>query len=162
MCQVEQVLLQTVVYSQLVIHLPSQQAPPGPIHSFLGAAGKFFDYPTLGMDINAVYIGGNMFSTTTANFVGNQWLCNKPGKLDGKSSLYGLYFFRPGIRCSRCGPYTPQELIILMLLQTEGYFIGVDNATFSTLMIRRVSTHRQLYLLFLPIFLLPFQQLLIL
>src|SRR5262249_26315223 len=38
------------------------------------------------------------------------------------------------------GPYTPQGVDNLSPTSNEGYFIGVDNLTFGTLVLRRVAT----------------------
>src|SRR5258708_6356224 len=48
---------------------------------FAGDASNFADYPTLGIDANALYIGVNIFSTSTGSFV------NTTGFVVRKSSL---------------------------------------------------------------------------
>ena len=99
------------------------------------------DYPTLGVDVNALYIGGN-------NFCGSptQTFNSTDGYVVRKSSVLGggpivVTVFRGLVATSSSsGPYTPQGVDNYDPAATEGYFIGVDNATFGTLMIRRVST----------------------
>ncbi|MEO6252070.1 MAG: hypothetical protein ABIO79_02085, partial [Ferruginibacter sp.] len=106
---------------------------------FLGQANKFFDYPTLGIDVNAIYIGGNMFSTSTSSYLGtNGYVINRANLM--ANVAYTVYTFADLASGSGAGPYTPQGVDNFDAAPTEGYFIGVDNATFSTLMIRRVST----------------------
>lgn len=94
------------------------------------------DYPTLGVDNNALYIGTNNF-------------CPSYNSSDGyvirKSSILGagpivVTVFRGLVpSAAGAGPYTPQGVDNYSPTANEGYFIGVDNATFGTLMLRRVA-----------------------
>jgi hypothetical protein len=101
----------------------------------------FADYPTLGIDNNALYIGTN-------NFCGSptQTFNSSDGFVVRKSSILGagpivVTVFRGLVATSAsAGPYTPQGVDNYDPSANEGYFIGVDNATFSTLMMRRVGT----------------------
>jgi hypothetical protein len=105
---------------------------------FLGQANTFFDYPTIGIDKNALYIGGNMFSLA-GSFVGtNGYVINRASLLAG--GAYSVNTFLNLCLGAGAGPFTPQGVDNFDANPTEGYFIGADNATFSTLMIRRVST----------------------
>lgn len=106
---------------------------------FTGEANKFTDYETLGIDVNALYIGTNMF-TLAGSFTGtNGYVINRATLLSG--AAYTVYSFL-GLVASAAGagPFTPQGVDNFDYAATEGYFIGVDNATFGTLMMRRVST----------------------
>lgn len=101
-------------------------------------AATFLDYPTLGIDNNAVYIGTNNFNTAGTSFLGtNGYVVNKAGLIAGSTTVYLFANLCTG---STAGPYTPQGVDNFDAAATEGYFIGVDNATFGTLMVRRVST----------------------
>jgi hypothetical protein len=101
-------------------------------------AGTFLDYPTLGIDNNAVYIGTNNFNTAGTAFLGtNGYVVNKAGLIAGSTTVYLFANLCTG---STAGPYTPQGVDNFDASATEGYFIGVDNLTFGTLMVRRVST----------------------
>jgi len=99
------------------------------------------DYPTLGIDVNALYIGGN-------NFCGRptQTYNSTDGYVVKKSSILGagpivVTVFRGLVATpSSAGPYTPQGVDNFDTSATEGYFIGVDNLSYGTLQIRRVST----------------------
>jgi len=99
------------------------------------------DYPTLGIDNNALYIGTN-------NFCGSptQTFNSTDGYVIRKTSIMGagpivVTVFRGLVATSAAaGPYTPQGVDNLNPTANEGYFIGVDNATFGTLMFRRVAT----------------------
>ncbi len=105
---------------------------------FTGQASTFTDYETLGVDVNAIYIGTNMF-TLAGSFTGtNGYVINRTTLLSG--GAYTVYAFLGLASGAGAGPFTPQGVDNFDFTATEGYFIGVDNATFSTLMIRRVST----------------------
>lgn len=99
------------------------------------------DYPTLGIDNNALYIGTN-------NFCGSptQSYNSSDGYVIRKTSILGagpiiLTVFRGLVASSAsAGPYTPQGVDNVSPTANEGYFIGVDNLTFGTLMMRRVAT----------------------
>ncbi len=104
---------------------------------FLGQANTFTDYPTLGVDINAIYIGTNMFSLA-GSFVGtNGYVINRANLLAG--GAYTVNTFLNLAAGAGAGPYTPQGVDNFDATATQGYFIGVDNATFSTLMLRRIT-----------------------
>jgi hypothetical protein len=99
------------------------------------------DYPTLGIDANALYIGGN-------NFCGSptQTFNSTDGYVVRKSSILSagplvVTAFRGLVATSTgAGPFTPRGVDNYDSASNEGYFIGVDNASFGTLMLRRVST----------------------
>jgi len=103
---------------------------------FYQHSGTFLDYPTLGLDANALYIGGNLFT-----FAGS--FSNSNGLVIRKSSIQGagpmVTTSLGNFLVSNAGPYTPQGVDNPDPNATEGYFIGVDGATYGTLMIRRVS-----------------------
>ncbi len=101
-----------------------------------GDGGKFADYPTLGVDVNALYIGVN-------NFLGNNF-SSCTGFVVRKSSILGpgpiaATAFRNICTGSIAGPYTPQGVDNDDPDATEGYFIGVDALVFNQLDIRRIS-----------------------
>ncbi|TPW16971.1 MAG: hypothetical protein FD129_558, partial [bacterium] len=99
------------------------------------------DYPTLGIDNNALYIGTNNFCGSPS-----QTFNSTDGYVIRKSSIMGagpivVTVFRGLVASSgAAGPYTPQGVDNFNPSANEGYFIGVDNATFGTLMFRRVGT----------------------
>lgn len=104
-----------------------------------GNTGQFADYPSLGIDNNALYIGCNMF-TSAGSFVGTSaWVVRK-SSIVGAGPIVVTAFRNLTTSASGAGPYTPQGVDNFDPAATAGYFIGVDNATFGTLMIRRVST----------------------
>ncbi|MBC7930119.1 MAG: lamin tail domain-containing protein [Rubrivivax sp.] len=112
-----------------------QQDTVGPVAS----TGEFLDYPTLGIDEDALYVGGNMFGAVSGSFV------NCTGFVIRKSSILGggpvvTTAFR-GIlpNGSSDGPFTPQGVDNYATGTNEGYFIGVSNAAFGRLITRRVT-----------------------
>ena len=101
------------------------------------AASGFDDYPTLGIDDNALYIGTNNFSSGVGSFVKtNGYVIRKSTLLTGTLNVTAFLGLATGVGA---GPSTPQGVDNYDNAPTFGYFIGTDNATFGTLMIRRVS-----------------------
>ncbi len=107
-------------------------SPPGG-----GYAGGFFDYPTLGVDANALYIGSRMFSTTSAYIGASLFVVRKSSLISG-GPIVTTAFHLAGT--ASAGVYTPQGVDNDDPTATEGYFVGVDNAAFSVLDIHRIST----------------------
>jgi hypothetical protein len=105
---------------------------------FQGDPTDFADYPTLGIDINALYIGTNMFTLPGAFVQTNGYVINRTTLLSG--GAYTVTKFAGLAVGAGAGPYTPQGVDNFDITATQGYFIGTDNATFGTLMMRRVST----------------------
>ena len=98
------------------------------------------DYPTLGIDANALYIGTNNFCGSPS-----QTFNSTDGYVVKKSTILtgtlNVTVFRALMSSpTYSGPFTPQGVDNFDPAATEGYFIGVDGATYGTLMIRRVST----------------------
>ncbi len=106
---------------------------------FNAGTNTFLDYPTLGIDVNALYIGGQIFINH-----GND-LGSSKGYVVRKSSILGsgpivvatfsnLININTGV-----GPYVPQGVDNFDPGATAGYFVAVDNAFFGRLILRRVS-----------------------
>ncbi len=108
-------------------------------HQFQADPGtNLCDYPSLGVDVNALYIGCNMFSSAGA-FVGtNGYVIRKVSTL-GAGPLVVTSFAGLVPSATGAGPISPRGVDNWDPTAAEGYFVGVDNATFSTLMFRRVS-----------------------
>lgn len=101
-------------------------------------ATQFLDYPSLGADANALYVGGNIFTTSTGSFASTRgYVINKANLLGG--TLTATVFNGLVLNAASAGPLTPQGVSNDDPAATEGYFIGVDNLAFSLLQIRRVS-----------------------
>ncbi len=103
---------------------------------FYQHTSTFWDYPTIGIDINALYIGGNLFTFAGA-------FSNTIGIVIKKSSIQGagpmVTTNLGNLLVSNVGPYTPQGVDNPDPTATEGYFVGTDNASFGLLQVRRVS-----------------------
>ena len=101
------------------------------------ASGSFIDYPTLGIDKNAIYIGGNLFSTDGTSFLGTMGLVVQKSSIMASGPMVATYF---SLGTSSTGLYTPQGVDNLYdMTATEGYFIGVDAAAEGLLDLVRVS-----------------------
>jgi hypothetical protein len=101
------------------------------------ASSDFADYDTLGIDVNALYIGTNVFSGAGA-FKGTD------GYVVRKSSVLGggpiaVTVFRNLALGTGEGPFTPQGVDNYDPNATQGTFIGVSNAFFGELVLRRVA-----------------------
>ena len=104
---------------------------------FPGDLTNFTDYDTLGIDVNALYIGANMF-TPTGSFLGTNAYVVRKSSILGAGPIVVTPF--ADLTLGGPGPWTPQGVDNLYdAAATEGYFIGVDNAMFGKLMLRRVS-----------------------
>ncbi len=107
-------------------------------YSFQADPKNFGDYDTLGVDANALYIGVNVF--TTASFVNTTgFVVNKANLLKGTLTITTFGSLISGRGPSKHGPFTPQGVNNDDPAATQGYFIGVDAATFGTLVVRRIS-----------------------
>jgi hypothetical protein len=104
-----------------------------------GNPGGFADYPTLGVDANALYIGTNDFSST-GSFAGTSAFVVRKSSVTGAGPIVVSAFRNLTGSTTGAGPYTPQGVDNFDPAATEGYFIGVDNATFGTLMLRRITS----------------------
>jgi hypothetical protein len=105
--------------------------------STAGDTGLFADYPTLGVDNNALYIGSNMFDSND-NFVNTTaFVVRKSSVVSGGQIV--VTAFRGLLDGTFSGPYSPQGVDNFDATATEGYFIGVDGAAFSKLQVRRVT-----------------------
>jgi hypothetical protein len=112
------------------------------LYQFQGDATLFTDYPSLGIDQSALYIGGNMFSLAGAFNSTKGFVIPKAPLLTASSATVWAF---PGLVASEfaAGPFAPRGVDNPDPLNTgptaQGYFIGVDAATFGTLMIRQVN-----------------------
>ncbi len=100
-------------------------------------AGGFFDYPTLGVDANALYIGGRMFNAAGTAYTGASVFVVRKTSVLGAGPIVTTAFHQLGT--SSAGIYTPQGVDNDDPTATVGYVIGVNNAVFSRLDIHRIS-----------------------
>ena len=99
---------------------------------------NFCDYPSLGVDSQALYTGCNMF-TPAGSFVGSNGSVVRKSSILGAGPLVFTAFANLALGTG-AGPFAPRGVDNYDPASNEGYIIGVDNATFSTLMLRRVTT----------------------
>ena len=101
-----------------------------------GDYGAFADYPTLGIDANALYIGDNVY--TSAGFKGCSAFVIQKSSLLGGGPMAVKAFRGIVANASSEGPYTPQGVDNYDPAATEGWFIGVSNVALGRLVLRRV------------------------
>ncbi len=105
---------------------------------FQGDPGtNFLDYPSLGIDVNALYTGGNIFSSA-GSFVGTNGYVIQKASVLGAGPIVVTMFANLAAGAG-AGPESPRGVDNLDPTATEGYIIGPDNASFSTIDFRRVS-----------------------
>jgi hypothetical protein len=115
-------------------YIPIDSTPPAISNTCLA------DYPSLGVDANALYIG-------TDNFCGSptQTFNSTDGYVVRKSSILGsgpvvVTVFRGLVpNTTSSGPWAPQGVDNFDAGATEGYFIGVDSLSYGLIDIRRVT-----------------------
>ncbi len=110
-------------------------SPPA---SPVGYIGGFFDYPTLGIDANALYIGGNMFNAAGTTYFGATLFVVRKSSITGGGPIVTTAFHLIGTGTT--GIYTGQGVDNDNPSATEGYFVGVDAGIFSQLDIHRITT----------------------
>jgi len=106
-----------------------------------GNSSYFADYPTLGIDSNALYIGVNMFNSSDT-FKGTTGFVVRKSTTLGAGPIVVTAFrgLVPIGSPTANGPYSPQGVDNYDPAATEGYFIGSSNAAFGRLVLRRVTT----------------------
>lgn len=104
-----------------------------------GDTGCLSDYPTLGIDANALYIGVNQFCGSPLLFGGTTAFVVRKSSVLGAGPIVVSAFRNLTGGPGGAGPFTPQGVDNFATSAPEGYLIGVDNATFGTLMMRRVT-----------------------
>jgi hypothetical protein len=92
-------------------------------------ATLFADYPTLGIDNNALYIGVNNFSTSTSGYIRSDGYVVQKSSILGAGPIVSTRF----TLTSSVGPFTPQGVDDPYNVDAHGYFVGVDVAVFSRL-----------------------------
>jgi hypothetical protein len=111
-------------------------------YQFQGDATLFTDYESLGVDANALYIGGDMFTIAGAFNSTKGFVIPKAPLLTGAAATVWAF---PGLVATPtgAGPFAPRGVDNPDPTNTGvgalGYFIGADNATFNTLMLRRIT-----------------------
>lgn len=111
-----------------------------------GDTGCLSGYPTLGIDVNALYVGANIYCGASLAFANTSaWVVRKSALLS-PSTPANLTLTPGAVKAFRnllpsdVGPglFAPQGVDNHDPGATKGHFIGVDNATFGTLVLREV------------------------
>jgi hypothetical protein len=101
-------------------------------------AVNFCDYPSLGADSQALYFGCDMFSPAATSYAGtNGYVVRKSSVLGGGPVV--VTSFTNLATATGPGPLAPRGVDNYDPTANEGYFIGADNVSLGTLMLRRVS-----------------------
>jgi hypothetical protein len=101
------------------------------------AAGCLSDYPTLGIDANALYVGTNNFCGGGTTYSGADGYVIRKSSIMGAGPIVSTRFVVVA-SAAAAGPYTPQGVDNYDPSANEGYFIGCDNAAYGLLQLRRV------------------------
>lgn len=104
-----------------------------------GSAGDFADYPTLGIDNNALYIGNDIFDSSGA-FTGTTGFVVRKTSVLGTGPIVVTAFRGLVPSYYAEGPDSPQGVDNYDPAATQGYFIGASNVGNTYLVLRRVST----------------------
>src|SRR4051812_36883871 len=97
--------------------------------------GQFADYPQLGVDANAVYIGVNAFA-------GNDFADSSVYVIKKSTLLMGGPLQVTGFRVatgSGAGPSSPQPATDMDASVPDGYIVGTDNQFLNRLDVRRIT-----------------------
>jgi hypothetical protein len=98
--------------------------------------GDFADYPQMGVDANAVYIGANIFNSADAFQDSTAYVVRKSSLLgDGPIVVTA---FRDLIANSNNGPWAPQGVSNFDPTATAGYIVGVNFDPIGALALRRI------------------------
>jgi hypothetical protein len=110
-------------------------------HELINPAGdtnEFADYPTLGLDRHALYIGMNMFNNTSGSFQGSSVYVIKKSSITGTGPIQAKAFRDLSPPPTFSGITTPQGVMNDDPNAVNGYFIGEDGASLGNLIVRRV------------------------
>lgn len=106
-------------------------------YQFQGDAALFTDYQSFGVDSSALYIGGDMFTTAGTFSNTKAWVLPKAPLLTASPATVWAF---SNLLVANAGPFAPRGVDNYQVAATtEGYFIGVDNALFNRLALRRVT-----------------------
>ena len=102
-----------------------------------GSTAQFADYPQMGVDANAIYIGTNDFAASGA-FASTTAFVIRKSSVIGPGPI-AVTAFRGLAVGSGPGPESPQPAQNMDPGTNQGYIIGPDNAVFGRLDVRRIT-----------------------
>lgn len=110
----------------------NEAAPPP------AAPARFADYPQLGVDASAIYIGVNEFTSSSGSFSGTSaFVIRKSSVLNGGPIV--VTAFRNLASGGGAGPDSPQPATDMDPNVGAGYIVGPDNQFLSQIDVRRIS-----------------------
>jgi hypothetical protein len=100
---------------------------------------RFADYPQLGVDANAIYIGVNEFTSSSGSFAGTSaFVIRKSSVLNGGPMV--VTAFRNLVSGGAgAGPSSPQPATDMNPSVGDGYIVGPDNQVFGKIDVRRIT-----------------------
>jgi hypothetical protein len=105
------------------------------------STNEFLDYPSLGIDNNALYVAGNMFGAASGAFIGTSaFVVRKSSVLSGGPIVTTAFRGLIPDPNTTDGMLSPRGVDNYNSTANEGYFIGVSNAAFGRLIMRRIAT----------------------
>jgi hypothetical protein len=106
-----------------------------------GDTGLFADYPTLGIDAKALYIGVNLFGTrgVKTSFSNTSVFVVRKSSILGNGPIVVTAFRDLIPHGNAGGPFTPHGVDNYDPAATEGYIIGVNSRFYGLLELRRIS-----------------------
>jgi hypothetical protein len=99
---------------------------------------RFADYPQLGVDANAIYIGVNEFTSSSGSFAGTSAYVIRKSSVMGAGPLV-VTAFRSLAGSSGPGISSPQPATDMDPGVGSGYLVGPDNVFLSRLDVRRIT-----------------------
>jgi hypothetical protein len=99
---------------------------------------RFADYPQLGVDANAIYIGVNEFSSSSGSFTGTSaYVIRKSSVINGGPIV--VTAFRNLVSGTGQGPDSPQPATDMDPNVGAGYIVGPDNQVLNRIDVRRIN-----------------------
>lgn len=146
------VMINTAVPNRVCIAVSTNNAPTSTAnftffffqHDLVGTTpnadtGGFLDYPTMGVDEDAIYIGSRMFNAALTAFTGTTvHVVRKSSLLTGGPIV--VTPFRQVTAASGNGPYSAMGVDQFDSGTTEGYVIGGDLSIGNRLVVRRITS----------------------
>jgi hypothetical protein len=105
------------------------------------STNEFLDYPSLGIDANALYIGGNMFEATLGDLLNTTaFVIRKSSVLGGGPVVASAFRNLISDINTGDGAYAPRGVDNYDPAAAEGYFIGISWGAFGRVNMRRIAT----------------------
>jgi hypothetical protein len=105
----------------------------------LGGTPRFADYPQLAVDANAVYIGVNLFTSSSGTFAGTAAYVIRKSSVTPPSTTPVVTGFPMVTTPGGAGMDSPQPATDMDPTVADGYFIGADNQFLNRLDVQRIT-----------------------